>query len=129
MHFGKNVTFHPNLDLSNFSLKIFPKYFSKILSRNNALNPYLYHLLFHHQWSLNFYGLIKTFKLTINVPSFLIFEKIELTLSGNFLTVTGHCWDIVENSWDFVGELLAILGTMLGILKGEVFFVTKYEIY
>ena len=31
MHFGKNFKFHLNLDLSNFSLKIFPKYYQEII--------------------------------------------------------------------------------------------------
>ena len=46
MHFGKNFKFHPNLDLRNFSLKIFPKYYQEIIYR---LGTYLHHHLFHHQ--------------------------------------------------------------------------------
>ena len=30
MHFGKNFKFHPNLHLTDFSLKIFPKYYQEI---------------------------------------------------------------------------------------------------
>ena len=33
MHFGENVKFHPNLDLRNFSLNIFPKYYQEIIYR------------------------------------------------------------------------------------------------
>ena len=33
MHFGKNYKFHPNLDLRNFSLKIFLKYYQEIIYR------------------------------------------------------------------------------------------------
>ena len=33
MHFGKNFNFHPNLDLRNFSLKIFSKYYQEIIYR------------------------------------------------------------------------------------------------
>ena len=33
MHFGKNFKFHPNLDLRNFSLKIFRKYYQEIIYR------------------------------------------------------------------------------------------------
>ena len=33
MHFGKNLKFHPNLDLKDFSLKIFPKYYQEIIYR------------------------------------------------------------------------------------------------
>ena len=33
MHFGKNFKFHPNLDLRNFSLKIFLKYYQEIIYR------------------------------------------------------------------------------------------------
>ena len=31
MHFGKNFKFHSNLDLRDFSLKIFPKYYKEII--------------------------------------------------------------------------------------------------
>ena len=33
MHFGKNFRFHPNLDLRELSLKIFPKYYQEIINR------------------------------------------------------------------------------------------------
>ena len=33
MHVGKNSKFHPNLDLRNFFLKIFPKYYQEIIYR------------------------------------------------------------------------------------------------
>ena len=33
MHFGGNFKFHPNLDLRNFSLKIFLKYYQQIIYR------------------------------------------------------------------------------------------------
>ena len=35
IHFGKPFKFHPNLDLSNFSLKIIPKYYQDIIYRWN----------------------------------------------------------------------------------------------
>ena len=35
MHFGKNLKFHPNLGLRNFSLKIFQKYYQEIIYRWN----------------------------------------------------------------------------------------------
>ena len=31
MHFGKNFKFHSNLDLKDFFLKIFPKYYQEII--------------------------------------------------------------------------------------------------
>ena len=33
MHFGKNFKFHQNLDLRDFTLKIFPKYYQEIIYR------------------------------------------------------------------------------------------------
>ena len=33
MHFDKNFKFHPNLDLRDISLKIFPKYYQEIIYR------------------------------------------------------------------------------------------------
>ena len=33
MHFGKNFKLHQNLDLKDFSLKIFPKYCQEIIYR------------------------------------------------------------------------------------------------
>ena len=48
MHFGKNFKFHPNLDLRDFSLKIFPKYHQEMIYRCFC-KSYLHHLLFHHQ--------------------------------------------------------------------------------
>ena len=57
--------------------------------------------------ALNFYGLIKTFKKTINVSSFLIFQKMELTSVTTF-------WQWLESP-------------LLEILKAEVSFVTKYK--
>ena len=97
MHFGKNFKFHPNLDLRNFSLKIFPKYYqekiyrwSKYLSSSPSLT-----------WSTasQFLWLNKDIQID-NVSSFLIFQKMELTLSDNFLIVMGnsligtHCWKV-----------------------------------
>ena len=100
MGFGKNFKFHPDVDFRDFSLKIFPK----ILSRNqyyqfiDGVNTYLHHLLFHHQQSINFYGLIKTFKQTINVSSSLIFQRNGINFIGKMFESDAkvHCWEFLK---------------------------------
>ena len=54
MHFGKNFKFHLNLDLSNFSLKIFPKYYPEIIyGWSKYLSSSRKSILSQKIWNLN----------------------------------------------------------------------------
>ena len=87
MHFGKNFKFHPNLDLRDFSLKLFPKYYQKMVSSP----PFLPSLI-----ASQFLWLNKDIQIDNKCIMFSNFLNNGINFPDNFLTVMTN--SIVGNS-------------------------------
>ena len=106
MHFGKNFKFHPDLDLRNFSLKIFPKYYQEIIyrwSKYLSSPPSLPSSIYCRFLCLN-----KYIQIDKKCVIFSNFSKnginfVEQLFDGDWKL---HCWEFLK----------------------EKYFVTKYEI-
>ena len=95
-HFGKNFKFHPNLDLKDFSLKIFLKYYQEIIyrwSKKLSSPPFL---------SISqFLWLNKDIQIDNKCVIFSNFPKNWINLVGQLFGSDGklHCWDFLQGKY------------------------------
>ena len=97
MHFGKNFKFHPNLDLRNFFLQIFPKYYQEI---NYRWSKYLSSPpSFPSSIASQFLWLNKDNKCVI----FSNFSKNGIYFVGQLFDSDGklHCWEFLKEKYLF----------------------------
>ena len=99
IHFGKILKFHSNLDLRNFSLTIFPKYYQEIIyrwSKYLSSPPSLPTSI-----ALNFYGLTKTFNWTKKSVIFSNFPKNRINFVGKLFDSDRklHYWEFLKEKY------------------------------
>ena len=99
IHFGKNFEFHPNLDLKNFSLKIFSKYYqeknyrwSKYLSSPPSLPSSI---------ASQFLCLNKDIQIDNKCVIFSSFSNDEINFIGELFYSDGklHCWEFLKEKY------------------------------
>ena len=99
MHFSKNFKFHPNLDLRNFSLKIFPKYYQEIIYR---WSKYLSSLAFlPSSIASQFLWLNKDILIDNKCAIFSNFSKNRINFVGQLFGSDGklHCWEFLKERY------------------------------
>ena len=99
MHFGKNFKFHPNLDLRNFSLKVFPIYYqetiyrwSKYLSSPSSVPSSI---------ASQFLWLNKNIQIDNKYVIFSYFSKNAMNFVAQFFDSDGklHCWEFLKEKY------------------------------
>ena len=99
IHFGKNFEFHPNLDLRNFSLKIFSKYYQeknyrwcKYLSSPSSLPSSI---------ASQFPWLNKDIQIDNKCVIFSSFPNDEINFIGELFYSDGklHCWEFLKEKY------------------------------
>ena len=96
MHFGKNFKFQPNLDLRNFYLKIFPKYYQEIIYRCSkylSSPPSLPSPIASQLLWLN-----KDIQIDTKCVIFSNFSKNGINFVGQLFDSDGklHCWEFLK---------------------------------
>ena len=99
MHFGKNFKFHPNLDLKDFSLKIFPKYYQEIIyrwSKYLSSPPFLPSSI-----ASQFLWLNKDIQIDNKCVIFSNFSKNGINFVGQLFDSDGklHCWEFLKEKY------------------------------
>ena len=101
MHFGKNFKFHPNLGLTDFSLKIFPKYYQEIIyrwSKYLSSPPSLPSSI-----ASQFLWLNKDIQIDNKCVIFSNFSKNGINFVGQLFDTdrNPHCWEFLKVKYPF----------------------------
>ena len=99
MHSGKNFKFHPNLDLRNFFLKIFPKYYQEIIyrcSKHLSSPPCLPSSI-----ACQFLWLNKDIQIDNKCVIFSNFSNNRINFVGQLFDSDGklHCWEFLKEKY------------------------------
>ena len=94
MHFGKNFKSHPNLDLRNFSIKIFPKYYQEIIYRWSKCLSSPYSL----PSSITLRFLWLNTKIQIDNKCLIFFNFVRHCFVSD---VKVHCWKFLKEKYLF----------------------------